>query len=478
MTMSLNPRFIPFAGGRSVNLKTSLMVRIVAVALACLVVAMAVVLVQSRLDQGRLDRKMAGLVARHLEFQRLRIDSEYDLSQRFPDWDSVVNHVTASGQCVRFEDAGGRLVRSHCVGSPISSQDPPGWFSVLYRQLFAPQAPVEQGVSFRGELYGRVLVSSEAAATISRAWQAVTQMLSLTALTVFSLCLLVSFVIDRALAPTRKVVQGLNRLAGGEFSYRLPEFRLFELQRIGEVANQLAEQIETTVAERARLSQRLMNAQEQERRHLARELHDELAQNLTAIAALAASLERSLEGGETGIGGEVRALSQISRNMMTSLRDTLLHLRPADLETFGLVESLRQLINVWSASQGERTRFEMRVSERIGPIPEDSAVHVFRIAQEALTNAAKHAEARSVQLGLRPILMTAQGSSGIELTIEDDGKGRRDPPREPAGDGRGILNMRERVAALDGSIAFEDRPGSGLIVRVRIPLAGPPEVEG
>jgi signal transduction histidine kinase len=296
-------------------------------------------------------------------------------------------------------------------------------------------------------------------------------LLILSALTVCALSALVYVAISRALAPTGDVVAGLNRLSAGELSYRLPAFKLSELQRVAEVTNELAAKIEATLDERAELSRRLMNAQEEERRNLARELHDELGQNLTAIAALAASLQKLAEESCPDLAAEARSLSQITLNTMQSLRETLTHLRPADLDKFGLSQSLRHLIDVCSASHGRTTRFELDLPREIAPLSDATAAHIFRIAQEGLANAAKHAHAKTVRLRVEPVLMAQpKHVPGICLVIEDDGKGRR-PNRKSAPNGMGLLNIEERVAALGGTLSLDDRPGAGFTVRVVVPIA-------
>ena len=116
-------------------------------------------------------------------------------------------------------------------------------------------------------------------------------MLGLSAATIGALGILVYFVVERALRPTRDVVSGLNRLAAGDLKCRLPPFRLAEMQRISDVFNDLANTLEVATSERADLARRLVEAREQERRHLARVLHDELAQSLSAMSATAASIK-------------------------------------------------------------------------------------------------------------------------------------------------------------------------------------------
>lgn len=471
MSLDLSARRLSLPGPRSVNLKTSLMIRIVLVVLACFLLAIAMVLIETRQERRLQDQNTVELVAGHLALQRLWIESANTMFGPFPDLDIIVDRLSATGQCVRFQDPEGRMVRSHCIGSAVPLDEAPAWFAGLYGLLFPAGEPRRQDVLYKRKVYGTVLVSSDSKAAMARAWRALRQMFGLTAITVLSLCLLVYVAIGRALAPTKTVVAGLNRLAAGELTYRLPAFHLSELQRIGEVTNLLADKVEVTLSERARLAKRLVNAQEQERRSLARELHDEFAQNLAAISALAASLEKSADGAQSDLFVEAKALSRISGTMMTALRGTLSHLRPAELDQVGLVESLRQLTLMWTAGHRQRTRFELDAPDAIAPLSEETAIHIYRIAQEALTNAAKHAGAEVVRLGLYPLPETEVApGGGVELVIEDDGGGRREAPPDLAGNGRGLVNMQERVAALGGRIAFEDRPGAGLVVRVRIPL--------
>jgi signal transduction histidine kinase len=452
---------------RPVDLKTSLIARIAVVALACFALVTALVLAGSDRDARHQATATADLVARHLSLQLLRINAGFDLSNRYPDWDALLANTPARGQCVRLEGEHGNVVRSDCVGSALAGE-PPAWFAALW-SLVSPAPAASSPVVYKGKTFGAVIVSSDAKAAASRAWGELKPLLILAALTIVGVCLLVYVATARALAPTSEVIAGLNRLSAGDFSHRLAAFKLAELQRIAEVANELAQKIETTLAERAELARRLVNAQEDERRHLARELHDELGQNLAAISALAASIEKSAADTCPGLSAEARTLAEITMRTMQSLRGTLHHLRPADLDQFGLGESLKHLVDLWNASRRRSTRFELDLPREIGPLSDTAANHVFRIAQEALTNAAKHAGAKTVRLRVEPVTLP----DGIRITVEDDGVGRRNNGH--ASDGMGLLNIKERVAALGGSISLDDRPGAGLTLRVTVPLDRQPE---
>jgi two-component system sensor histidine kinase UhpB len=140
-----------------------------------------------------------------------------------------------------------------------------------------------------------VVVTTKTSVVIAAIWKKVSGMLGLTALLVGAISLLQFAAISRVLRPTRDILAALGRLARGDLSYRLPPFRLNELQRISDVFNALATSLDRTRRERGALGARLVDKQEQERSHLARELHDELAQTLTALSAAAASIKATAE---------------------------------------------------------------------------------------------------------------------------------------------------------------------------------------
>jgi two-component system, NarL family, sensor histidine kinase UhpB len=461
---------------RPIDLKTSLVIRIAVVAISCLVMVTAAVLWDSDREARSRAKTTADLVARHLNWQLMRINAGFDASNRFPDWSALLSNNPVRGQCVRLESEKGALVRSDCVGSLAATEQAPPWFSAVWSHL-SSQPPQRASISYKGKDYGTVIVSSDPKTVASLAWDDVKNLIILTALTILALSVLVYVAISRALAPTKEMIAGLNRLGDGDFSHRLPGFKLAELQRISEVVNALAEQVETTLAQRAELSRRLINAQEDERRHLARELHDELGQSLTAMAALSASIEKSANTTFPELSEEARTLSEIALKTMQSMRGTLAHLRPAELDKIGLRESLRHLVNVWSAGHNRQTRFELCLPDEVPQLSDTAATHVFRIAQEGLTNAAKHANAQTVRLSMEPVMLPRtkdQTGEGLRLTIEDDGLGRRLNGKSET-NGMGLLNMQERVAALGGSISFDDRPGSGLTISVVVPVSSKPD---
>ena len=271
----------------------------------------------------------------------------------------------------------------------------------------------------------------------------------------------------------------LERIAANDLSTRLPPFDLAELSAIRDVFNHFAESLDQALAERTELTRRLIALQDDERRHLARELHDEFGQCLAAIRALTASASQTAAQDCPGLLSECDAIARTATHMMEVLRGTLFRLRPPDVDELGLAASLEGLIAGWNDRCRGRTRFEIRFGGAIEVLPSAFAANLYRIAQEAITNAAKHAEATRVVLHLtmqeaQPG-QEAQPAPGdgtkkeIELTVEDDGQaGDHD---QTVKSGMGFLGMRERVATLGGRLSFEAGRRTGSILRVVIPVA-------
>jgi signal transduction histidine kinase len=271
-----------------------------------------------------------------------------------------------------------------------------------------------------------------------------------------------------ALRPTRAIRAGLQRLAAGDLSARLPPFDLAELSAVGNVFNHLAGSLETTLVERNALTQRLIVVQDAERQHLARELHDEFGQCLAAIGAVAASAGQTAREQCPALVPECQSIGRTAAHMMNALRGTLLRLRPPDVDELGLVASLEGLVAGWNTRAGGSTRFSIELTGEFGALPRDFAASLYRIAQEAITNAAKHAQASRVTLRLR--MQEPAGAdrrAHIEITVDDDGKARADLT---AGTGMGLLGMRERIVVLGGQLSMDVSRGSGLVLRAQIPV--------
>jgi len=188
---------------------------------------------------------------------------------------------------------------------------------------------------------------------------------------------------------------------------------------------------------------------------LARELHDELAQSLSAISATAASIKTTAAAECPALVSEADQLLQISIATIKSLRSTLQTLRPPEIGDFGLAASLNSLARNQERLAGGKLKIALNLDPNLEALSPTAASHIYRMVQEGLTNIGKHANASqaSVTLGFRAEKMKTPHRR-LVLTIEDNGSGAIDPVAvaESNGAGLGLIGMRERAAALGGEL--------------------------
>jgi len=216
----------------------------------------------------------------------------------------------------------------------------------------------------------------------------------------------------------------------------------------------LIRKMEWQTAELGRVSWHMLEDQEATARRFSHELHDELGQVLTAIKTNLTSLEHGPEGAAR-VADSVRLVDEA----MGNVRQMSQLLRPTILDDFGLEAGLRWLAEGFAARTGIDLKFE---SNHPGRLPDETETHLFRIGQEALTNVARHAAAKSVRMQLE----SADGR--IRLIVQDDGRGLSSAP--PDGRGMGMIGMRARARSAGGDLKVHSQPGRGVLIEVEVPL--------
>jgi signal transduction histidine kinase len=218
------------------------------------------------------------------------------------------------------------------------------------------------------------------------------------------------------------------------------------------VAVELRQRVERDALER------VLSAQEDERRRLARELHDETGQALTSILLGLRGLEEAKDSDALRAAvGEVRDLV---RSTLQDVRQLAVELRPTALDDFGLVAAVERLTDSFAEQTGIDVEFVPNVPG--GRLPPDVETALYRIVQESLTNVVKHARAGHVSI----VLTRKDGL--VSVVVEDDGVGFE--PLRARGDGLGLVGMRERVDLLGGRVTIESRPGAGTTFVAEVPL--------
>ena len=214
-------------------------------------------------------------------------------------------------------------------------------------------------------------------------------------------------------------------------------------------------------AARAELLRRLVTAQEDERRRVARELHDSVGQLLSALALAVKRVRDGEPISEPTLIG-LDSVQRIADELGRTMHDLAVRLRPTALDDFGLKVALQSLINEWAERTGIDAHFQAVGLEtaRFGPEVETA---LYRVIQEALTNVTKHAQAKLVSV----VVERRQGDAIV--VIEDDGVGF-DPDSSLVSGRLGLLGMRERITLVGGSLQVESAPKAGTLICVHVPI--------
>lgn len=203
------------------------------------------------------------------------------------------------------------------------------------------------------------------------------------------------------------------------------------------------------------------SVREQEKSRIARELHDELAQALTALKMDLSWAQARLPGGELTLAAKLDAMQATLGNTVAATRRIAADLRPLMLDDLGLLPAVEWLLHNFRERTGVTCEFDLVTPEL--ELAEPYATAIFRILQESLTNVARHAQATLVEVTL------GRDDDAVLLTVQDNGRGFAvDAKRNPAS--FGLMGLRERVYLLNGELALDSTPGHGTRIRVRVPL--------
>ncbi len=228
------------------------------------------------------------------------------------------------------------------------------------------------------------------------------------------------------------------------------------------------EELRVTTERLRALTARLESIREEERRHISREVHDTLGQALTGLKINLSLLGKKLAE-RPELLREVEGMAEVVDTTIKAVREIAASLRPGVLDDLGLEAALEWQLRRFGEMSGVECTFRSSLGEGArGRLGRDLSTALFRIAQEALTNVARHAKASRVEMRLHG------GDGWVEMEVRDDGRGiREEEALDPAS--LGILGMRERAHFFGGEVKVEGAPGKGTVMLVRVPLHDPPE---
>ena len=354
-----------------------------------------------------------------------------------------LGHVRANE--ITLRDAAGELLYRSPPPVYKAGREAPAWFS----RLLAPE-PARQVYALAGDA----------------------RLAAFAALLLVVVGGLAFWLVDRALAPFPVIVDGLERLQRGELSVRLPRLPGAEAHAIGSAFNRMAQAVQdkvqaerearearTRLEERRELALLIEQGVEEERRLIAHELHDEFGQSVTAIRSLATAI--ATQSSEPAMSEAARLISQEAARLYDAMHGLIPRLAPLSLDTLGLAESVESLVRDW-----QRRHPALLLTLR-HQLPADLGASVslaaYRVVQEGLVNAVRHAQARRVMIDV------SSTAERMIVSVADDGVGLSAHWSRPGH--FGLRGLAERVEHLGGSLQVRNSEPHGVTLTAEIPLA-------
>jgi len=344
--------------------------------------------------------------------------------------------------------------------SRLRAPEAPAWF---VDWVDAPPIVERYPVTHAGVQIAAVTLTSTPADEIDEVWADWRNEMALLAVVSIGIIFVVVVVVNLALRPLSSLAHAFDRMEEGDFAVRAPASSDPQLRQVVDRFNSLAASLEQATADNRRLLDRLMSVQEEERKDIAHELHDEFGPSLFAIRADLGAISRWVRKKEPrfeeiqeralSISGLVAQIQRINSRLLERLR-------PLVLEQMPLGPALESLISDWRNRYPNLT-FELAAGD-VGD-PGEAGVHaLYRAAQECLTNVVRHAEAKAVRLRLE------RSGEMVVLTCQDDGRGMA----KDKAHGFGLLGMAERARAAGGRLEVSAADGGGMLVQVSVRAKG------
>ena len=351
-----------------------------------------------------------------------------------------------------------------------AGRDAPDW----YAQIVSPALRTHEIALAEG----RLLLRSDPSRAILDGWDDFKPML-LTVLAGFILGNALVFVlVGRAMRPLQKVVMGLQAMEGGSYGTRLPAMHGKEAKVMGEAFNAMAQSVQDGIAAQTQareatlalaqnreLTQVIQTRIEEVRGQIARELHDELGQQVTAIKSLGQAMALRAKGVDSHTENAARMVIESADAIYEEVHQLVSQLRPLALDRFGLQDALQDLVED-ARSRHPDTRIDLHLQTPLEDMESSLATATYRIVQESLNNALRHAQASQIT-----ILLSALDHQ-LHIDVSDNGMGAT-PDWADSGQ-FGVIGMRERAQGLGGSFRFESLQPSGVRVWAVLPLGHNP----
>lgn len=330
-------------------------------------------------------------------------------------------------------------------------------------------AVIRLPVEVKGQQLGVVLISGDGSDEMSEIRDTIGRIAAYGTLFALGAFVVTSILIRTSLAPIQELQAAMRHLEEGDYDVALPSQGPPEIAAISTRLNTLASALRRSRDENRQLSTAIVRIQDEERRDLARELHDELGPHLFTLRASGSALLALIDKGEpdpTRVRRDVTGMMERADALQQTNRRVLQRLAPAGLKELGLARALGALVAMWSKEQPE-IDVDLEVSGLIDDFDDTTALTIYRVVQEGLTNAFRHAGARHITVEVTHDAAAADPPGGVVLIrIEDDGDGLPEEKTE----GFGLRGMRERVGALGGTLMITSLDRGGTHLHAQVPL--------
>lgn len=345
-------------------------------------------------------------------------------------------------------------------------REAPQWYTKL---VSSPLAPKEIALP-----RGRMVLQADPSRATLDGWDDLRPMIWIVLAGLVLANLLVYALIGRVLKPLSLLVNGLGKVARGAYDTRLPAWSGHEGRQISTAFNSMAQSVQDTaaarqeaqaatlaLAENRELTQIIQTRIEAERGSIARELHDEMGQQVTAIKSIGLAIARKADGQDDMIAQSAHLVMNCADKIYEGVHRLISKLRPLALDRFGLKDALQDMVDDWRLLHAE-VILHLTTSGDLEGLDEDVSTAVYRIVQEAVNNALRHANASRIEV---KVLTTIDS---LQLEVLDNGHGVAEDFLVPGH--FGVLGIKERAYALEGIFQLENLQPTGIRIAVNLPI--------
>lgn len=368
---------------------------------------------------------------------------------------------------IALYDSQGQLIDSNQLHNIAQLKNKaPTWFEGILNKTMPKWQATTKVFKQQNTQLASLVITPDPSYEYAEIWKQLTDLLGLLALFFICVNATIYWAIAQALKPTNSILAALDEIESGRLETRLPTFQLPELAKIGQKFNHMIETLQLSSLNNQQLTQQMMTLQEAERKNLARDLHDEFGQCLTAIHTDASVILKVAKIKYPELQAGALAITQLSRHLMEIVSGLLQRLHPSVLDELGLELALNDLVDTWQ-SRNKNINCSLSINaNELGKNQLNDAKYlaIYRLVQESLTNIERHADATDVEIILTNDIK--KSLAGIAIKVRDNGVGFKVNHK----DGLGLAGMRERILALKGEFNKQDNLHKGSIIYAWLPL--------